>query len=46
MNFVFNLIPVPFASYLSYFHLVWIWIRIHKVPEYGSNLDPDPDPQG
>ena len=24
-----------------YFH-VWIWIRIYKAPEYGSNTDPDP----
>ena len=37
----------PFASYLSYFHLsgsesvFGIRIRIHKVPEYGSNLDLD-----
>ena len=35
-----------FVSYLSYFHLCGcvfgIRVRILKVPEYGSNLDPDP----
>ena len=40
---------IPFASILSYFYL-WgsvfrIRIRIYKVVEDGSNLDPDPYPQ-
>ena len=43
----FCLQPYTFASYLSHFDLcgsgsvVGIRIRIHKVPEYGSNVDPD-----
>ena len=28
----------PFILYLH----VWIWIRIQKAPEYGSNTDPGP----
>ena len=41
-NFFFNLTPL--ASNLSYFSgsVFGIQIRIHKVPEYGSKLDPDP----
>ena len=47
-HFVFNL--TPFASNLSYICLsgfgsvfgIPVRIRIHKGPEYGSNLDPDP----
>ena len=40
---------IPFASILSYFYL-WgsvfrIRMRIYKVVEDGSNLDPDPHPQ-
>ena len=40
--FVLNI--TPFTSYLSCFHLCGsvFGIRIHKIPEYGSNLDPDP----
>ena len=42
--YVFNL--TPFVSNLSYISLsgpvFGIRIRIHKGPEYGSNLDPDP----
>ena len=42
VNFILNL--TPFASNLSLFFLcgsVYV-IRMHKVTEYGSNLDPDP----
>ena len=40
--FVLNI--TPFTSYLFCFHLCGsvFGIRIHKIPEYGSNLDPDP----
>ena len=49
--YVLNL--APFASILSYIYknmcgsgsVFGIRIRIHKVPEYGSNTDPDSDPQ-
>ena len=34
----------PFASNLSFFTNS-MWIRIHKVAEYVSNLDPDPHSQ-
>ena len=37
--FVLNL--TLFASSLSYFYFLPVWIWIHKVAEYGSNLYPD-----
>ena len=40
--YVFNL--APFASKLFY-PMPVLAVRILKGPEYGSNLDPDPDPQ-
>ena len=30
---------------LYFFRFLHAWIQIHKAPEYGSNRDPDPDPQ-
>ena len=46
MIYILNL--TPFVSILSFFYMCgsgsvfWIRIRIHKAPEYGSNMDPDP----
>ena len=34
----FNLTPLLPLIY----HILSVWIRIHKVLEYGSNLNPDP----
>ena len=28
--------------YLHFILNLHLWIRIHKAPEYGSNMDPDP----
>ena len=41
-QFWYILNPTPFVSILSHFYMCgsgavfWIWIRIHKAPEYGS----------
>ena len=37
---------LKFSTFSIYFILynlqVWIWIRFDKAPEYGPNMDPDP----
>ena len=40
-----NFCPQPLTFCLSFILFSPVWIRIHKVPEYGTNLGPDPDPQ-
>ena len=44
--FILNLISFAFISFYIYMcgseSVFLIRIRIHKAPEYGSNMDPDP----